>query len=207
MKLVEDLVLRHGLPLLHVGQDLPPQAPLLRLALAAAPDPVVVGAQRQREHVGHHPVRQALPPKLVDQHHEHLLGHVGQRRPRPVRRELRDQDHRLAHDGVDEKLDVHVPLAAQQGWTAPWMPHPHPKGIAGRATVRISVPSPPKNQKAAPVVERGLRGSCPSEPIRPCCSCRTRAPTCGPATPRPHTCAAAGRGGTSCPPSPRARPP
>jgi hypothetical protein len=39
---------------------------------------------------------------------EHLIGHVRERRTRArARRELRDQHGRLAHDPVDQQLEVH----------------------------------------------------------------------------------------------------
>ena len=63
---------------------------------------LLIRAQHQPEHVGNHFFAELLPFELAHQPDEHFVGDVRKRGTHAIGgRELRDQDHRLANDGID----------------------------------------------------------------------------------------------------------
>ena len=100
----------HRPPLPHEAEHrLPHRAPRFGLALGHLANTPVVGAKRHPEHVGDDLLLDAAMLQFAGQVEKHLLGHVRQRGAYPARgSELRNEDHRLLHDGVDEQVGVHV---------------------------------------------------------------------------------------------------
>src|SRR5262249_14692029 len=77
-------------------------------------DLLLVRAESQTEHVGNDLFADVLALELIDEPDEDLVGHMRQRGADAVGgRELRDEDHRLSNDGVDQDLRVHATCAGQ----------------------------------------------------------------------------------------------
>ena len=96
-------------------QSHPEGLTLLSHAFGQALDLVVVGPERESEHVRDELVREALVLQLGNQVDEHLIRGVCQLRPGTRGRcQLRDQHGRLTHDGVDQNVDVHARKARCQ---------------------------------------------------------------------------------------------
>src|SRR5262249_29251511 len=95
---------------------LPQGSTVVRRALREPLDLSLVGAERQPEHVGAYLATDALLIELPNELQKHLIGHMGQwRAGSPGRRQLRNENRRLANDGIDENLDVHEASLPNQG--------------------------------------------------------------------------------------------
>ncbi len=104
----------------HFGQigmhGAPQGEPLASRRLCQALHLLLIRAQGQTEHVGDDLLADALALELTHEADEHLVGDVRKRRANAIDgRQLRDQNHRLAHDCVDQYLCVHAKLFSGSG--------------------------------------------------------------------------------------------
>jgi hypothetical protein len=104
LELLEDLGTSHGPALGEEPVDgLPQRHPAGGCGLVQSLHLLPIGTQGQAKHVGNHFLAEPLALELANQAEEHLVSNVRQRRTNTIcRRQLGDEDHRLADDSVDQ---------------------------------------------------------------------------------------------------------
>src|SRR5262249_55925125 len=112
VKALEHFAPRYERLLAEVIEDrLPQRTAALGLAFAQALRLALIAAQRDAEHVRADLPAHALSLDLAREIEKHLTRDPRERRAHTARgRELRDQHRGLAHDRVDQQLDVHPGL-------------------------------------------------------------------------------------------------